>query len=409
MTAPAEREMLALAAIAYRGYNLVLPDRLKRARLRRLMSEFIRESPSVAGKWEIVWGPAAFSAVSPGLDDALMYAARSRSEPAMLAVVIRGTNPISLTDWVFGDALVREQSRWPYGEADESVRISASTALGLYILQNLRWDQADIDGPEDDPFSELLRARLSPSFSEPAATAAIRASIASRRLDPLNLLGELGRPAASSFTLNPLAILKRWVSLNAHQRGTGIKSFLKDYVRMRPDTEIYVTGHSKGGALATALALWLADTRGALEPPEELWTEDPDLPIHVCSFAAPTPGNIAFAQYAEQALRRHRRVWNALDVVPAAFVANDLRKFLSRFSLDPVERPLWQGLIDATVSRTAAMNYAQVEAQSAPLNVSAAPAMPFSLQLVHQHLDAYLEAMDLIKEMSAATLFAPAA
>ncbi len=408
MTATAEREMLAMAAIAYRGYNLVLPDGLKRSRLRRLMSEFIRDSPSVAGKWEIVWGPAAFSAVSPGLDDALMYAARSGSETAMLAVVIRGTNPISLTDWIFGDALVREQSKWPYGEADESVRISASTALGLYILQNLRWDPADAGESGEDPFSDLPRARLSPSFSEPAAAATIRANIASRRLDPLNLLGELGRPAASGFTLNPLAILKRWVSLSAHPRGTGLKAFLKDYVMMRSDTEIYVTGHSKGGALATALALWLADTRGAVEPPEEFWTEDPDLPIHAYTFAAPTAGNIAFARYAEQALRHHR-VWNALDVVPAAFVANDLRNFLSRFSLDPVERPLWQRLIDATVSRTEAMDYAQVGPESAPLKVTSAPAMPFSLQLVHQHLDAYLEAMDLIGEMSAATLFAPAA
>ncbi len=63
---PTDQEMLTLAAIAYRGVNLVLPEALKRAHLRRAMDACMATFSAVSGKWRIVWGPADFSAVSPG-------------------------------------------------------------------------------------------------------------------------------------------------------------------------------------------------------------------------------------------------------------------------------------------------------------------------------------------------------
>src|SRR5215469_5554916 len=100
MALPADQEMLALAAISYRGYNLLLPENIRRARLRQLMEDYLQSVPCVSGKWQIEWGPADFRSVSPGFDDALMYVAQSIESPSMVAIVIRGTNPISLTDWI---------------------------------------------------------------------------------------------------------------------------------------------------------------------------------------------------------------------------------------------------------------------------------------------------------------------
>src|SRR6266436_74360 len=143
---PTAQEMLTLAAITYRGINLVLPEALKRAHLRRAMDACMTTFSAVKGKWKIVWGPASFSAVSPGLDDALMYVAQSAND---LAIAIRGTNPISLTDWVFGDFMFTHQVPWAYGNpaSIQKAQISASSALGLGILQHLRWDDTVLTAP----------------------------------------------------------------------------------------------------------------------------------------------------------------------------------------------------------------------------------------------------------------------
>src|SRR5262249_37844873 len=85
------------------------------------------------------WGPATFRARTSLIDDAMMYVAKredSSSGPARYAIAIRGTNPISLFDWVFGDFWVSLETNWgPI--ADVQPKLSASTALGLAIIQNL--------------------------------------------------------------------------------------------------------------------------------------------------------------------------------------------------------------------------------------------------------------------------------
>src|SRR5215469_10011944 len=98
--------MLTLAAITYRGINLVYPEPLKSRRLRALIDECFARFFKVKDQWRIVWGPASFSGTSPGLDDSLMFVAESLAAPPTLAIAIRGTNPISITDWLFGDLMV---------------------------------------------------------------------------------------------------------------------------------------------------------------------------------------------------------------------------------------------------------------------------------------------------------------
>src|SRR5262249_52566520 len=89
------------------------------------------------------------------LDDELLYVARSRTAPRRYAVAIRGTNPGSAFDWVFGDLWAGRQTAWPYG--DGSARISLSTALGLATLRRLRSDGPRGDGR--DPLWQVVDAR----------------------------------------------------------------------------------------------------------------------------------------------------------------------------------------------------------------------------------------------------------
>ena len=77
--------------------------------------------------------------------------------------------------------------------------------------------------------------------------------------------------------------------------------------------EVVVSGHSKGGALAQALALWLVDNQAA-------WDPTGTARVRCFSYAGPTPGNAAFAYRFDRALGDDGlRVSNRLDVVPHAW------------------------------------------------------------------------------------------
>jgi hypothetical protein len=78
--------------------------------------------------------------------------------------------------------------------------------------------------------------------------------------------------------------------------------------------DIFVTGHSLGGCLASVVALWLADRLGS---PQSL---------KVYTFAAPSAGNGDFARYYNKLFRDAAgnstsiRVYNTLDVIPNAWM-----------------------------------------------------------------------------------------
>lgn len=77
-------------------------------------------------------------------------------------------------------------------------------------------------------------------------------------------------------------------------------------------TRLYVTGHSLGGNLATALASWISAQR----VPDPTQT-DPN--THVYTFAAPSAGNTVFASAYNQRFPNSWRYCNLLDVVPNAW------------------------------------------------------------------------------------------
>src|SRR5262245_48647629 len=132
-----DKTMLALAALTYRGFGQhseAAVDKLLRPWLPKLEEEGL-------GKWELAWGPATFRTPTSLFDDAMMYMARQArpsGERARYVVAIRGTNPLSIFDWIFGDLWVRLPIDWtPVISEAAGAKVSASTALGLAIIQHL--------------------------------------------------------------------------------------------------------------------------------------------------------------------------------------------------------------------------------------------------------------------------------
>jgi len=99
-----------------------------------------------------------------------------------------------------------------------------------------------------------------------------------------------------------------------------IHLFMSEALSTAPNTDldIFVTGHSLGGEMATVLGLWLADTAST-------WTVRPQkVHLKTYTFAAPTSGNQAFADYYNSQTHNAQigwqayRVYNEQDLVPYA-------------------------------------------------------------------------------------------
>jgi hypothetical protein len=77
--------------------------------------------------------------------------------------------------------------------------------------------------------------------------------------------------------------------------------------------QVTVAGHSLGGALASVVALWLADTQSQ-------WDPGANATVAAHTFAGPTAGNSAFASYAGRKLGALLvPYYNSLDAIPHAW------------------------------------------------------------------------------------------
>ncbi len=397
-----ENTMLTLAAISYCGYNLTLPEPLKSAHLRKAMTKLLNKLSPVKGQWNIVWGPSTFSAASPGFDDVAMFVARKLPldvQPSTYAIVVRGTNPLSLMDWIFGDLMVARQVGWAYGKGIGAANISLSTALGLRVLQHLHWEEGT---------STVAAEQQGTIPNSPEAwTRAIRARLSCQSVTDLlqGLEETLQLLAGANF--DPLSLFRR-IEGQTGGPGSDLRNFLKQQVASSPEgMNICVTGHSKGGALSTTLALWLADTQGPDVPLDDQWDPSSRASISAYSFAGPTAGNKAFAEHSTVILKeRLHRIVNTKDVVPYAWNVDTLKLVPLLYRLPDFERLALGGLVDRIAKATEQLGYCQ-PGDATRMDPKELPNRPLLAQLIHQHLDGYFEEMGLIDEMSLATFFLP--
>src|SRR5262245_4016150 len=131
-----DKTMLALAALTYRGFGIHSEKAIKEA----LEPWLQKLEPEGLGKWTLVWGPASFRVPTSLVDDAMVYVVREDgpANPSRYVIAIRGTNPVSVFDWVFVDFWVSLQIPWEIPKSEAA--LSASSALGLQIIRNLAAD-----------------------------------------------------------------------------------------------------------------------------------------------------------------------------------------------------------------------------------------------------------------------------
>jgi hypothetical protein len=100
-----------------------------------------------ASNWTLAWGPVVYHFPITELDDNMMYAVREKANPSNLVIVVRGTNPPSLVDWLTEDFDVVDQVSWPAGSGQP--KISKAISEGLHRLQEM--------APAKDPRASLVQ------------------------------------------------------------------------------------------------------------------------------------------------------------------------------------------------------------------------------------------------------------
>jgi hypothetical protein len=322
-------------------------------------------------------------------------------------VALRGTNPVSLPDWVFSDFWVNAVVPWPYAKPGAGVAVSASTALGLAALQTMRSRPA---GQRATGLVASVMARVGGLFR--------RAGAAAGRLPraPLSVLrGELnaqvtrlvaswqdaalregGLEAARGKTViagRPLPTLSRPRPLPGPRpdAGADLVMFLAaEAAGAAAPLDITVTGHSKGAALAQTVALWL---REALDAPDERWDAGRGARVRCHVFAGLTPGNAAFARRFEERLGGdHHHVRNAHDIVTHAWQVEDLRRIPGLYG---ARTAIFRPVVESIVSGTAAFGYRHVQAGVRRIEATLMPSRPFAEEFVYQHLDGYVDQLGL--------------
>ncbi len=102
--------------------------------------------------------------------------------------------------------------------------------------------------------------------------------------------------------------------------------FLTAAALLKP-INVWVTGHSLGGALSPTFALFLNDTKN-------IWARK-GATINCLAAAGATPGNDSFSAYYDRMLGNNTfRVWNQRDVVPHGFQPNMIEEILPLYAGD---------------------------------------------------------------------------
>jgi hypothetical protein len=408
-----DQTMLCLAGLAYRGFQESGWGAEHDSAVARAVLLGLETLAPLRDRWELVWGPATYRASFSVIDDTMAYVVRDVRRPHRCVIVVRGTNPGSAFDWAFGDLWAGHQVPWPSG--DGGARVSLSTALGLTLLRQLRSPARtpDASAVDDGPPPSLLDLVGRPGLHHVrhAFVALVTNLLATQdelahdvRATPLGelaarwqsrahtlmstVVGETAQLMSGRADLALLSLLETQASLRARLgAGTSIEQLLAD---LGP-SEVVVTGHSKGGALASTLALWLHETRDA-------WAPEGGADVHCWSFAGPTAGNAAFVTRSNAAIGpRCRRIVNSLDVVPHAWAIGDLEAVDRLY--DPtrvVPLPALGTLVGIMAAATAHLDYRHVGTRVTTLTGTLSPnAVAFVAQLIHQHMQAYCELLGL--------------
>ena len=270
MNTPTTKELInaSMAFLTYAGESLAISATTV-FQIAERINKALPAYPNLNDDWQIVWGPALYS--SDVVDDKkqanLTFIAQSHSMPSSYIVATRGTVSNDFWEW-FTEDLAVNFTLWPTSlNTDATPYISAATANGLRVVLNT----------------------TPPSVAQ----------------------------TPKGFSPLPGA-------------GQNLAEFLATLTDQKT-IELCFTGHSLGGAIAPALALWFKQTQGNAQLPNNpiffpmpSWDSNNVANISCVSLAGATPGDKAFSNYFDTLLgESYDRIYNTHDVVPHAFAEFD--------------------------------------------------------------------------------------
>ncbi len=397
--------MLTLAGLAYRGSHDLLRGAAHADVVRRALLDGLHTLPPVKDEWSLVWGPVTSRSGPDAFDSAAMYVVRNRREPARYVVAIRGTNPIAASDWLFGDFWVSTTVPWPYARAADRVAVSASTALGLSKLQTMRAPRLAAE--------TIAGTTGGDNGNRPAVTQEALESQLAGISAGWNRFVEEPSGWLEDHVVDRLktAVNLPWMDLRprsltpAPEDGVlDLLSFLAEEAHAAAaPLDVVVTGHSKGGALATAVALWLKDALASPDTAEQ-WDGRRGARVSCYAFAAPTPGNAAFADRIDRVLASdHHHLRNRHDIVTHAWQVDELERIPDLYA---PRRTVLEPLIPVIASRVRGLEYRQARAGVTTFAGALDAERGFEMEFIHQHMDAYLDELGLLDErLNALTFF----
>ncbi len=396
---------LLLAGLSYRGGIAHGP--LVRPELQKGLAD-------LAAGWELVWGPGTSHVLGDPLDACAMYVVRHRQHRNQYVVAVRGTNPLSISDWTLGDFNVGTKVAWPF---ERGAAVSTSTAFGLRWLLRLRWSPLSV--LEADVTDRLSEVRL------PSELLDVIRGVTGRSqrhedilLGPIEawleaklsrVIGDRNVPGVAGRALATVAVRSGDLDMASARDGAsgrGLVSFLEQEASHGAALDVVVTGHSKGGALAPALALWLHQTRSGIGG----WDRSGGSTVGCCAFAGPAPGDDGFAALLGRELGdRMWRVYNRNDIVTHAWDDAGLRSIPALYGRRTSElETAIEAVCDDLDRVTPPLGYAQptrpaIREQSFDGRLD--DARTFGAEFVHQHMDAYLDHARYDRPIDAITLF----
>ena len=426
MNDPTLQTMLTLAALAYRGFQDVLPGEPHEAIVRHALRDGldgVNALAPVKGHWELVWGPETSRVPLGVFDSSAMYVVRHKRDRQRYVAAIRGTNPVASTDWLFGDFWVGQTVPWPY--ASDGAAISMSTALGLASLQAMRSRPLSTVGEvADKALSSRLVTDALGKLSQ-AGRAALSGTTVTHVAHPSSLEAQVERIVTTWLTHgtqrdvlakaltqadNPLRVESsrlrpKWRPAQDRADGLDLLSFLKDEVDKAKGAplEVIVTGHSKGGALAPAVALWLRDALDSSDP-QERWGDKSSIQVSSYAFAGPTPGNEGFAGRIDTVLGSgHHHLRNMHDLVTHAWQVDELQKLPALYG---TRSAVFGALLPDLLRTVAPLNYRHAKSGVVTFEGRLDDNRLFVPEFIHQHLDAYLDHLGLLGQgINAVTFF----
>lgn len=238
---------------------------------------------AAGGPFDIAWGPVCWQAAKSYVADNTVLMVRHRAQPYRLVLSICGTHPLSVQNWFQYNMDVVKLAPWPWRPVGPcSVPALAGGFAG----------SGGSGGSSSGGITSYVRQMWHDSSKDEEVVA-----ISNGTLRGLELL----------LTLSDAAQCRRLMD--------AVRDIAAAHRAQAPGApfEITVTGHSLGGALATALAMYLRCR-------QRLWDPDGACTVRCVSFGSPTCGNRLFAAWYDRELgATTKRIHCHYDVVPHAW------------------------------------------------------------------------------------------